>query len=866
MTINLHKWPLSRYLFNMKRVLIVLLSIGFSAHAQVTTEDYLGFCDELVIDASNSIKCLRTFYKDLSAFRKNADSPFKYYESYNCVPQPKQQSYDKVKIGTDNFYKPLITQMWKLYNDTYLKDGEIVAYLRLEDYKKDIDQGFRLIREMQVLHNGIADIRNKIAGKVLADAKLLAPGAFTKPYQLFLNAIVHEEELLGKLSMSFNEEYFSGFAQEEILKSYLETDDLLQNLKPSNFRLPDIAALRSCYEGLQLIQKHKQSAIDAFNNSDTFDGQHAIESYENLLQYFDGDILYFFAFVSAQGRAAGIPLRHYPVMPRRYDFDTPPKAWVVKNLEYSEPTLDTITAIKQNAPLPLASFNELNLIVNYINECVGSMENLASELRSEEYTWQQLKKPKRSNKKRIVKFEHFKIPVSIYGLISKNSRNIPPPYPQSIMQRVDDLQQIMLVTQDKLIGLSQFIANGTFDDNSADYVDHEVKAIEHLYSQFDFRKEKLYLEVRKIYFAYPPAKSNSWIISSGVLLKAADDSRSLLRQLELKLYHGNAQTPSTSNIHDDRRDLITNELKYMNGIQLLGKANGNCPYTPYEYIPDYLNTTEEKIQKLPAEIKDKDKVYRDILYMHNRVIDQYNKFAELGLGDNEYGRTDPMRPVRLLSDIYQLQKYHYDPPKPEVTKVESVIIAGPPIEQPKEIYTLEGSPYNNMVLLLDVSSSMNAPERLPQLKSSFQQMIRLMRTEDEVSIVVYSGKAAVLLSPTSAVDTSRIDKAIQNLKSDGRTNVADGLSLAYKTARKNLKSNGNNRIILATDGEFNVGESLYTLAAKNAADISLTVFDFSQKPDPIKAIQALAEKGKGNYVKVTPGNSLEVLVREARKN
>jgi hypothetical protein len=59
---------------------------------------------------------------------------------------------------------------------------------------------------------------------------------------------------------------------------------------------------------------------------------------------------------------------------------------------------------------------------------------------------------------------------------------------------------------------------------------------------------------------------------------------------------------------------------------------------------------------------------------------------------------------------------------------------------------------------------------------------------------------------------------------------------------------------------------LYTLAAKNAADISLTVFDFSQKPDPIKAIQALAEKGKGNYVKVTPGNSLEVLVREARKN
>ena len=513
----------------------------------------------------------------------------------------------------------------------------------------------------------------------------------------------------------------------------------------------------------------------------------------------------------------------------------------------------------------MAGFNELNLVVDYINGCVGSMENLAQELRSEEYTWETLRKPNRSKRKLVVKFEHFKVPITLYGLATKNSKNINPALRPSIMQRVDDLQQIMLVTQDKLIGLSQFVAAGKFDEKSGAYVDGEVAAIEKLYSEFDLRKEKLYLEVRKAYTSYPLAKSNAWHTSSKVLLKAADDSRRLLRQLELKLYEGSVQEFSTTAIHEDRRDLITNELKYMNGIQLLGKSNGNCPYTPYEYIPDYLNTTEEKIQALPKEIKDRSKVYRDILYMHNRVIDQYNKFAELGLGDNEYGRRDPMRPVYLLSDIYQLEKYHYDPPKPEVKKEEPPVVQEIVVELPKEIPSLEGYPYNNMVLLLDVSSSMNAPERLPQLKTSFQQMIKLMRKEDEVSIVVYSGKAAVLLSPTSASDTSKIIKAIQNLKSDGRTNVSDGLNLAYKTARKNLKTDGNNRIILATDGEFNVGESLYALAEKNAAEISLTVFDFSQKVEPIKSIQALAGKGKGNYVKVTPENSLEVLVQEARK-
>src|SRR5204862_3673678 len=130
--------------------------------------------------------------------------------------------------------------------------------------------------------------------------------------------IVHEEALLRKLSTSFNEESFSGFAQEEILKSYLETDELLPNLKPANFKVPDIAAIRSCYEGFLLIQKHKQSALDDFNNADTFDGHHTIQSYDNLLEYFDSDILYFFTYISAQGRAAGVPTSHYPLLPENY--------------------------------------------------------------------------------------------------------------------------------------------------------------------------------------------------------------------------------------------------------------------------------------------------------------------------------------------------------------------------------------------------------------------------------------------------------------------------------------------------------------------------------------------------------------------
>jgi uncharacterized protein YegL len=850
----------------MKRVLFCLLVLSFPASAQVTNYDYLHFCDKVVVNTNNSVQYLHLLYKDLMAYKKNPNFQFRYFESYWGIKQPDPQSFDKVKTGTNVFYKPIVSDLWKLYNDCYNKGGEIIAYLRLQDYKNDLDKGFRLIREMQQLQKGITEARNKIASKIVTDAKALVPAnAFTKSYQSFLKAILHEEELIKKLSMNFNEEVCVGLLQEEILKSYLETDELLQNLKPSNFKLPDMAALRSCYEGLQLIQQAKQTALDDFNNTSTWDGRHANTFHDNLLNYFNNDVLYFLAFICEQGLQNGTPLIPYPVTVRQYDLDAPAQPWAVKHLEYSAPLLDSLAIMKQTVALPVAGFLELNLILEYVNACVGSMDNLYQELRSEEYTWSNIRNGKMPYKNPVIKFDAFKVPVSLYGMATKNSKHLPVLYRPLLMKRVDDLQQIMLVMQDRLIGLSQLMNSGAFREKGSSVIDAEVKVIEQLYSEFDQRKEALYLEVRKAHSSFPLAKVNSWTNSAAVLLKAADDSRKILRQMEARIYEQNEAPISTTNIHDDQRDLITNELKYMNGIQLLGKYNGNCPYTPYERIPDYLKTLEEKVQTLAMPVKDNNKAYHDFLYMHNNIVEQYNKFAELGSADNEYSRRDPVRPVYLLSDIYQLMKYHFDPPKPEIKKEEPSVVIEPRPEPPEEVITFEGYPLNNLVLLLDVSHSMEKPERLPLLKKSFQQMIRLMRKGDQVSIVIYSGNATLALPPTSASDTSRIFKSLKNLKSEGSTNIIDGLTLAYKTARKNFKADGNNRIILATDGEFNTSEPLYVLAEKNATDIPLSVFDFSQKAD-VEPIQSLAAKGLGNYIKVTPENALKVLASEAQKN
>lgn len=829
-------------------------------------------CDEVVLQAvNNSVGCLQNFYNDLKTYQKNNTFRFRYYESYNCVKQPNPQLLTRAAAGTDPFYKNTLSQFWKFYEQAYAKGGEIVAYIRLEDYKTNVDKGFALIREMQTIHSSIAELRELLAVKISTQAKSIAPAnVWVKPYQAYLLAIRHEEELLRTLAQNFNEDVYGGFAQDEILKSFLQTEDVLLTLKPSNFKVSDPAPLKSCYEGFLQMQQYKRSALDDFNNTSTFNAEHSNQLFQFLIKQFNSDVLAFFAFFCGRARDSGFLAPYYPVMPMRFDMDVTAKPWIIKNLTYSALKLDSAVVVKQSAVLPVAGFNALNNIVYYINECVRSMENLHDALRSEQYTWDRVRTGKYPVKNPVIKFDKFTIPVSTYALITKYNQTLPVAYRTPVLQRVDDLHQLMVVLQDHVFSLSQHMSSGAFRNQNTEFLETELKTIERLYHELDIRKEKLFLLVRQAYVSHPPAKTNNWLTAATALLKATDDSRKILKQTELRAYHENTEPISTTSIHEARRDLITNELTYMAGIERIGKNNGLCPYNPYEYIPDYLNTLEEKILAMPIQVPDKNKAYQDIRYMHNIIVEQYNKFVEIALGNHEYGRRDAMRPVYLLSYIRQPMLYRYQPPKPVEKKVEVPITAEPVVEVPiadvpAAPISFDGYPINNLVLLLDVSASMNKPGRLPLLKKDLTTLIKLMRPEDDISIVVFADKAAVVLQPTSARDTTKIIKAFKNLRSSGITNIADGLNQAYKLARKNFKPDGNNRIILATDGEFNMAASFYALAEKNA-DIPLTIFDFNEKPTTTPALKELSEKGTGNYIKITAVNSLQALANEARKS
>lgn len=178
---------------------------------------------------------------------------------------------------------------------------------------------------------------------------------------------------------------------------------------------------------------------------------------------------------------------------------------------------------------------------------------------------------------------------------------------------------------------------------------------------------------------------------------------------------------------------------------------------------------------------------------------------------------------------------------------------------------MEGYATNNMILLLDVSGSMNTPEKLPLLKQSVLDLLSMMRQEDKVSIIAFSGKPKALLESASFKEDEKIKNAIGDLKSSGKTDGNAGVKLAYKVADENYIRGGNNRIILATDGEFGLNDETRALIEKfSKEDIFLSIFNFGKGAGASKVLQKLAELGKGNYQYISKENVELQLIREAK--
>jgi Ca-activated chloride channel family protein len=177
-------------------------------------------------------------------------------------------------------------------------------------------------------------------------------------------------------------------------------------------------------------------------------------------------------------------------------------------------------------------------------------------------------------------------------------------------------------------------------------------------------------------------------------------------------------------------------------------------------------------------------------------------------------------------------------------------------------------PAANIVFLIDSSGSMESPDKIGLLKQSFMAMVPKLRAQDRISIVVYAGSAGLVLPPTSGADHETILSAFDRLSAGGSTNGAAGIELAYQQAKRAYIEGGVNRVILATDGDFNVGtvdmEALKTLVAEQRrSGVSLTTLGFGQGNYNDELSEQLADIGNGNHAYIdTLNEGHKVLVEE----
>ena len=241
---------------------------------------------------------------------------------------------------------------------------------------------------------------------------------------------------------------------------------------------------------------------------------------------------------------------------------------------------------------------------------------------------------------------------------------------------------------------------------------------------------------------------------------------------------------------------------------------------------------------------------------------------------------DGQRPPRDAVRIEEMVNYFtYDYPDPSGAQPFSVtteVAACPWNEKHRVLLVgLQGRrmktadlPPNNLTFLIDVSGSMMEATKLPLVKQGLELLVNQLRPQDRVAIVVYAGNAGLVLPSTPGSNKGAILSAIQGLEAGGSTAGGEGIKLAYAVAKQNFLERGNNRVILATDGDFNVGASSdgeleQLIESKRRDHISLTVLGFGSGNIKDSKMELLADKGNGNYAYVdTLSEARKVLVQE----
>ena len=805
----------------------------------------------------------------------------------------------------------------------------IEIYYRLKDYESDnftkFEELVNSIASSTVEYRNIVQELQQETDKLSRKLQpYLAGNAYHKTDKLMRDQLAFERTLVDALSFNLNERVHTGWPVESTQKHILEVDKRLPALQQggTGIQYPASSMYTSFVAGVQSLQEVKRNGVDGYTFEKQQSDEHSNNVYRNMLNYYNNDALSFYnqfvKMASQNGYRGVFYLRAVPVAGIRSTV----KDVKIEVNHFKDKTVAEFKVAPVATPVTAPVFSSLSNYIELINEGVRQVNHMMNPMHNLNSSASHGKARMKTGAKVKLEYSHksFELPVTLYQKTIEQTKVLPAAYQKPLADQAEVLYSILTELNQLNNLLQAESASGELTKDSMEHVYTIIERFRTLAAVFDDKKERLYTDARKIFSSYKvPDPASSWLVSGNALLGLLDEDHAQLANAKSAWVAGSDAAMNTAEIERLARDLITNEYTNLAGIQKIGRSNGLCPYSPYEDLATYSRQFAESFTKTRQ--GSYSSYYR---HPYNALVSSYNQSL---LGN--YNKFCELAKVPLLKSVAQVETFEVVPPKAseqpsvpsvpetkagEVAAVAEVVTVAPEssskqkkgkrnqpdkdasaqvastahdtvrietlkkdtvyISRVDTVYvnvndghlrSMEGYATNNMVLLLDVSGSMNSPEKLPLLKKSVLMLMEMMRTEDQVSIITFSGKPKVELPPTSFKDEQKITSVIAALKPAGKTDANSGIKLAYQVADKNYIRGGNNRIILATDGEFPIGNPTYDLVKKFASeDIFITVFNFGKTTISTKNLQQLAELGRGNYEYITRENVDLRLIMEAK--
>ncbi|MBD0258359.1 MAG: VWA domain-containing protein, partial [Cytophagales bacterium] len=882
---------------------------------------YVDFLSHAADDADARLQAVRSYYGSARYYRTNQSFGLR------LVPTRTLNDYYYQTARKDNgrlAAAEIITlqsgaqRVWEALNTLDEKSKELETYVRLEDYKHDGLRGSdAMLGELEGLFEKFAREKENLWHQVEAIYGHYHPASSADPgLQLALamrKVLDNEKALLDAWVLYLDENKPADWPVELVEKHIAESEKALARFAhvPADIQYPADDMVKSFRSALGDVLQLQRTALDEYNFEARQSAKHGNEVYLQMHNYFNNALLSFYSSFVSYSRPA-YRLLNYPKAAPRFAI-TPPaprKQERVRAKPFKDAPLLPFTTRRAAAPVTPTTLDALNHYIEFINESLRQISTWQVLLRNYAHNVSYHRGSRPGSRQAALAYSHkdVKLPHSYYGMLVLEGEAIPSAYRPSVLSQAEVLMNMLKEMDALSVELIGYTREKEYEQDQFKRSDEILARYDHLIGQFDDRKEQLYGDVRRIYESYPPQKADdSWYVAGQAMLRALDLDKALLFGVRDYLGGRESSLPDAAAVEAEGRKLIREEYKNMKGLERLGPNNGNCPYSYYETVAE----NSVRLARMTTEKMRNQNPYESYYYFYNnQLVYDYNRYTELAQPRqlkninqlNRFvmdltapfgrpasppdpvavtarpGAKQPADPQPVTPPLQSRPDPHSGTPPAEpsvvryveekrdtvyVERVDTVYVERGPEGTP--VRSLEGYANNNLVLLLDVSASMNAPQKLPLLKKSVKSLLQLLRPTDQVSIVVYSGKAKVALEAVTGADVRKIEQAIDDLHSDGGTDGNAGIRLAYKLANRHYLRGGNNRIVLATDGEFPVGAEVQEVVEANAReDVFLTVFHFTPKHAASAMLQQMAQKGHGTYTHITPENADARLLSEAQ--